>query len=101
MSRKARPLPTPPPVCDPSLEFYIQYLAWGLGGGGRQGGPGFCPPSFLGSQSRRYREMHSGTQGLRQVLATEVRGKLRGRQKARSIRRVTGGVEAGGVLCTN
>lgn len=78
MSQKTGHLPPIHPHIPTSLASYVQYLAWDLG----RREACFCPPSFLGSQSRRWRERHAGIKLSDRYVATEVKGKLRKGSKA-------------------
>lgn len=78
MSQKARPLPTP--VCHLSLEFYIQYLAWGLGGGeGGREAQGSVHPGFWAHSLEGTGRCIQGIKISDRYMATEVRGKQRER----------------------
>lgn len=70
--------PPNPPSIPTSLASYVQYLAWDLG----RREACFCPPSFLGSQSRGWSERHAGIKFSDRYVATEVKGKLREGSKA-------------------
>ena len=77
MSQKARPLPLYPPTLPTSLASYV-VSRMEPGGTGR---PIFLYPtptsSFLGSQSRRWRERHAEIKVSDENGAIDVKGKLR------------------------